>query len=238
MTHHTPDHAAEQSTGWSEEADWTKAWHAFLIDRFGIVQSSARFWLGTITTLVALLSALIVVNRGEALSTLPVGTWGRVVVYLLVALIYVCAFGAVVRGSQACFGGLSVRVPAERDPKESKLRQVRRWLNHQWKPGAVPNTVTWKDFRNDRQQRADDARIYLHQSRGLGIGAVAAGIVLALAVLAMGGFADDPPAVTHVVVIDDGRMVCGPVEQTTDGRVLVGGQQLDEVSELTVVANC
>jgi hypothetical protein len=196
MAHDRTDPAAEQSTAWStEEKDWTNAWHAFVIDRFGLVQSSARFWLGTMTTLVALLSALIVVNRGEALSTLPVGTLGRTVVYLLVALVYVCAFGAVVRGSQACFGGLSVRVDLENtgtqpsdmqpsdmqpsDAKEPDQPHDRGWLSYQWNPDPLPTTVTWENFRNDRLQRGDDARRYLHQSRGLGVGAVGVGIVLA-----------------------------------------------------------
>jgi hypothetical protein len=228
-------HPAVPSPGWPDEAkDWSEGLHEFAVARFGIVQTAARFWLGTMTTLVALFSALIVVNRGESLAELPVATPVRVLLYIVVVIVYGCALGAVIRGSQACFGGLSVRTGDKDDGKGFRNSVV-----EQWHPRAMPDpaTIKWQDFRDDRKERGDDARRFLHQSRALGVGAVLFGVVLALLVLALGGFADDTSDPTHVVVVHDGQVTCGALDRD-NGRTLIGGQEIRGVSQLTTVESC
>ena len=81
---------AEASDAWSEEL------HKFVLERFTLVQAAARFWLGTMTTLVGLFSALLVINRGESLAALSGPMAVRVGLYVTVVAIYGCAFAAVV----------------------------------------------------------------------------------------------------------------------------------------------
>lgn len=238
MTDDSHDPAPAHRAVWSTEGDdWSRALHGFVVGRFDLVQAAARFWLGTMTTLVALFSALIVINRGEALADLPVGTPVRVLLFIGVVAVYGCAFGAVLLGAQASFGGLTLTRPGQHD---SFLSDPWRWVHDQWSPAPMqdPHSLPWWEFRELRKLRGDRARKYLHRSRALGIGALVMASVVALVVLALGGFGDDPVAPTYVLVVHDGQITCGPMERTSEGGVLVGGRGLDGVSHLTVVPDC
>jgi hypothetical protein len=232
-----PPAPAQRAVWYTEGDDWSTALHEFVVARFDLVQAAARFWLGTMTTLVALFSALIVINRGEALAELPVGTPVRALLFIGVVAVYGCAFGAVLLGAQASFGGLTLTRP---DQHLSFLGDPGGWVHDQWSPEPMqdPHSLHWWEFRDLRRQRGDRARKYLHRSRALGIGALVVASVLALVVLALGGFGDDASAPTYVVVIHDGQITCGPMKSTSEGRVLVGGQGLDNVSQLTAVPAC
>jgi hypothetical protein len=215
---------------------WEKELHEFVLHRFSLVQSAAQFWLGTMTTLVALFSALIVINQGESLAELPVAAPVRVGLYVIVVGVYLCAFGAVILGAQASFGGLSFGTSA----RISLLRHPIKELKRQWSPEPMPDpeSFTAPQFRDLRQRRADRARRYLHRSRALGTLALVVAGVLALVVLAIGAFADDAPAPTYVVVIHDGAVTCGALERTVGGHTLIGGEEFEEVSHLTAVPAC
>jgi hypothetical protein len=233
----SPDPAPAADAGWPKASDdWSEELHKFVLERFTLVQAAARFWLGTMTTLVGLFSALLVINRGESLAALsgPMGL--RVGLYVTVVAIYVCAFAAVVLAAQASFGGLTL--PTADTPSFWRHPLKAAW--RQWMPEDMEDSDTgdWKKFRELRRQRANRARKYLHRSRALGIVALVVAAILALVVLALGGFADDPPALTYVVVVHDGQVTCGALERAADGRTLIGGQEYDEISQLAPVPEC
>jgi len=61
-----PDATAEEAEAWSGE------YHSFLRGRVARVQDQARAWLGVMTTMLSLFSLLVLVNKGQSLSDLPV----------------------------------------------------------------------------------------------------------------------------------------------------------------------
>lgn len=104
--------AAEPAAG-DDTGQWDLDYQTFRHGRLERVQDSARQWLGTITALLGLFSAAIVVGGGNSVSDLS-STWRRVVFFAAV-LVYALAFYSVGIGAAATFGGLGLRPPNVND---------------------------------------------------------------------------------------------------------------------------
>ena len=215
--------------GWAEDLE------NFVRGRVNRVQTAAQFWLGTMTTLLGLFSALIVFNGGQSLAELPVGTPVRIVLYVATVTVYCCAFGAVVLGARATFGGLTL---AQGD--EPATRTPLRWVASKWSPDSMddPTDFGWREFREHQMARADRLRTHLHRSRALGVLAILLAGLLALVVLAVGAFADQPADRTYVVVVHDGEVSCGAIGISNSGRTTIGGRVVEGVRQLVPVAHC
>jgi hypothetical protein len=72
--------------------------------------------------------------------------------------------------------------------------------------------ASWQKYRDDTVDNADRNRLYLHASRVLGVFAAAFIAVLAIVAVVAGTVA---PAPTDVIVVHHGRLICGPVGDTT-----------------------
>jgi membrane protein YqaA with SNARE-associated domain len=70
----------------------------------------------------------------------------------------------------------------------------------------------WKKYRDDIVDNADRNRLYLHASRVLGVFAAVFIAVLAIVAVVAGTVA---PAPSDVIVVQHGRLICGPVGDTT-----------------------
>src|SRR5262245_30621939 len=220
----------------AEAQAWTDDYHAFLRGRVASVQRAAQAWLGVMTTLLSLFSILVLLNQGQALGDLPIGTGWLAVLYAVAALAFGLAFVALVLGARATFGGLGM---GGDDSQAGGPAGLWHSLHKEWKPDPVP--VSWdRDWREYRehQARADVLRKYLHRSRILGVLAAVVVGVLSLAVLGIGAFGEPDEAPTKVVVVDRGRVYCGPLTTDAQGRVTIAGQTFRRATQVLRVGSC
>jgi hypothetical protein len=209
-------------------------------------QSAAQSWVGVMTTLLGLFSAVVVVSGGTTISELPVGTGGKALVFVLAVITFGFAFTAVVNGAQATFGGgglgLTPKPPDKgwlmKLPEGLRIRVV-SWATL-WRPLPLvgdPN-YRWEIYRVRQLTQADELRVHLHRSRLLGVIAALLAGSLALVVLGIGAFAKPAPTRTSVVVIADGVVTCGTIDVAADGQTRVGGRVISRATQVVVVAHC
>jgi hypothetical protein len=176
---------------------WEQDFRDFVHGRMARVQSAAQQWLVTITALLGLFSAAVVVGGGgSGIGKLP-GAWPGVVVGLA-AVVYGVAFRAVWEGALATFRGLGVRLPNEdetryaaeaeklRDWKETDRNELDRALNRaralaklstqgskwktfadMWSPPPLVGGVS--AYRDRYELQTNSLRRHLHRSRVLGV---------------------------------------------------------------------
>ena len=104
--------------------EWRKEYRQFVHSRVGQTHSQAQSWLGVMSTLLGLFSAVVVISHGTAINELPVGTLARGLVFVLAVIAYGLAFLAVVQGAQATWGawGLALlRPPGKRRPRSGQI---------------------------------------------------------------------------------------------------------------------
>lgn len=99
---------------------------------------------------------------------------------------------------------------------------------------SVTNDNTWDGQRDWVKSQATRAFTRLRLAKRFG-GAAGALLLVGSTVVLLAGEA--VPSVPTVVVVVDGRAVCGPLTSTGAG-LAVGGTALAKVSSLTVVAAC
>jgi hypothetical protein len=226
------------AAGWGQQAPppedradaalWRGEFREFVRGRAARMQTSAQSWLGVMTTLLGLFSAVVVISRGTAISELPVGTGWRAVVFALAVIAYGLVFTAVVMGALATFGGLGLGIGTKPPLKE--------W----WSPTELAGNrrYTWETYRDHQLSQADKLRTHLHRSRLLGVVATLFAAVLALVVLGIGAFADPSQAPTSVVVVHDDQVTCGSINVGADGQTRVGGRVISGATQVVVVAHC
>jgi hypothetical protein len=229
-------------------AAWKKEFEEFGPARVAQVNASAQAWLGIMTTLLGLFSAVVVLNQGSAIGELPIGRVGRGILFTLAVIVYGFAFIAVVYGAAAVSGGLGFGLERPSPPKSltkwSKalgLSQPAWHLWQFWNPeplSPLPPNYTWERFRQHRLERAETLRTHLHRSRLLGVAAAILAGVLALAVLWIGAFVHPSPAPTSVVVVHRGQVTCGSIGVGADGQTRVGGRVISRATQVVVVAHC
>jgi hypothetical protein len=225
---------------------WRDEFRNFVHGRVTHMQTSAQSWLGVMTTLLGLFSAVVVLSGGTTISQLPVGRLGRGLVFALAVIAFGLAFTAVVIGARATFGGLGLGLRPKppftgwlgKLPKRLQAKAATWWTF--WSPlslAAHPD-FTWETYRNRQLRQADELRRYLHRSRILGIAAAFLAAVLALVVLGIGAFAQPSRAPTSVVVIESGQVTCGSIDVAADGQTYVGGRVISRATQVVVVAHC
>jgi hypothetical protein len=226
----TPDH--------DDAADWERDYRQFVHGRVERTQAQAQSWLGVMSTLLGLYSAVVVINHGTTINELPVGSGWRIVVYLLAVLAYGLAVSAVFYGAWATWGGLALGS----NHGEAKIQES-GWFKRNWSPTPhgeqMPTTGRWKDYQKNQFDLADKLRTRLHRSRVLGSFAVFLAATLAMVVLGIGAFVQPPaptPAPTSVVVVHAGRVICASIGD--DGLARVGGQVISQATQVVVVAHC
>jgi hypothetical protein len=230
----------------ADAASWRREFQEWKHGRAARMQTSAQSWLGVMTTLLGLFSTVVVINRGTALSELPVGTVGRGLLFGLAVIAYGLAFAAVVSGALATFSGLGLglvtrprlkgwlgRLP---DPLRAKAVE---WVTL-WSPSPLAGhpDFRWETYRDHQLSQADKLRRYLHRSRLLGIAAAFLAAVLALVVLGIGAFAHPSQSPSSVVVVHGGQVTCGSINVGADGRTRVGGREISRATQVVAVAHC
>jgi hypothetical protein len=226
----------------ADAAAWTRELREFVHGRVGLVHTSAQAWLGVLTTILGLFSAVVVIRGGTAISELPLGTLGRGLVFLSALVVYGLTFWAVVEGALATFGGLGLEAPEHAGSgMMNKLSRFRdRWMEA-WRPPSLAKAM--KEYRGkwygDNQiQLADFLRTRLHRSRLLGIVAALLAGLLALAVFWVSAFFHRAEPPTSVVVVHGGQVTCGSINVGADGQTRVAGQVISGATQVIVVAHC
>lgn len=222
----------------AEAAAWTEEYRAFLRGRVARVQGAAQTWLGIMTTLLGLFSLLVLLNQGQALGDLPVATSWRVVLYVIAALAFGTAFAAVVLGARATFGGIGAAEGAGDSAAPGPWARAAQWIRTKWSPEPLVMEWDrdWTLYRDRQQELSNHLRTQLHRSRLLGVLAALLVGLLALAVLAIGSFRDDPGAA--VVVVERGRVSCGTVSTDDRGRLTVSGRIVESATHVFPVESC
>jgi len=105
----SPDSSEPEINGAAQagRAVWASDYDKLVHGRLERVQASAQQWLSTITALLGLFSAAIVVGGANSVSDLS--TSARRLVFAGAVTVYTVAFLAVVLGAAATFGGLGTR---------------------------------------------------------------------------------------------------------------------------------
>lgn len=222
----------------AEAAAWTEEYHAFLRGRVARVQNAAQAWLGIMTTLLSLFSILVLLNQGQALRDLPVATPWRVLLYLVAAIAFGTAFVAVVIGARATFGGIGAGEATDNPVATPPWMRAGEWIRTKWSPAPLRMEWDrdWGLYRDRQQELANRLRTQLHRSRVLGVLAALLVGMLALVVLAIGSFRETPGV--FVVVVERGRVFCGPASADAQGRLTVGGRAFAGVSQVVPVDSC
>jgi hypothetical protein len=226
-------------------ADWRREFRQFVHGRVTVTQAQAQSWLGVMSTLLGLFSAVVVISHGTAINELPEGPV-RLLVFVFVVVAYLLAFAAVVLGAQASWGGLSLHrssttgdaAAQERSGRPGWLRRAYEWC---WKPSPLAEQLaqdTWMDYKKNHLQVADKLRRRLHRSRFLGILAVLLAAILAMTVLGFGAFAHPAQGDTSVVVVHDGQVTCGSIKIGADGQTRVGDRVISQATQVVVVSHC
>lgn len=233
------------SEGQLDTEDWRREYRQFVHSRVTTTQSQAQSWLGVMSTLLGLFSAVVVISHGTAINDLPVGTV-RVLVFGVAVIAYGVAFTAVVFGAQATWGGLGLgrssttgeATAQERSGRPSRLRRGYQWS---WNPPPLAEQLphdTWLEYKKYQLQLADKLRRRLHRSRTLGVLAVLLAAIVAMAVLGFGAFAHPAQTDTSVVVVHDGQVTCGSINVGADGQTRVGDRVISQATQVVVVSHC
>ena len=207
--HGTPeDHArhgsmpAAASIPQEERERWAADYQEFVHTRMARVQAAAAQWLTTMTALLGVFSAVVVVGGSTTIDAVPVG-WPRWSVLGLAAAVYALTFAAVYQGAQAGFGGLGVRPPTaeeqsyeraaralQTDPPPEDAEQRSRELARTRR--CTPPSSWWyaqpllggpDAYAASYELITNTLRTRLHRSRVLGIAAAVLSGVLAWMVL-------------------------------------------------------
>jgi hypothetical protein len=233
--------------GESEAAAWEREFQQFVHGRVALTQTGAQSWLAVMTTLLGLFSAVVVVNGSTAISELPVGPVGRVLVFGFAVLVYGLTFIAVIYGALATFGGLGLGLPGPPLPNTlnrlspGPLRPVGKKLWEWWTPTPMAHwlpILSGETYRIHQLPLADRLRRYLRRSRLLGIAAALLAGGLALMVLGIGAFVHPVQAPASVVVVQGGQVMCGSIKVDANGQTLVGGRVISRATQVVVVAHC
>jgi len=147
-----------------DSAEWRDAFRHFIVGRVAQAQSQAQSWLGVISTLFGLFSAVVVINRGTTIDELHVGIAVQIVVFALAVITYALVFSAVVEGARATWSGLGLGVPAA--TKDAKAQKWSSRLDHPiklfkslWNPPRLSDHLlgdSWGDYRAYQFHLADD----------------------------------------------------------------------------------
>jgi hypothetical protein len=184
---------------------WQEDYEDFIHGRMVRVQAAAQQWLVTMTSLLGLFSAVVVVGGGNAIEKVPHGI-AQATIVALAAVVYILAFVAVYQGAKATFGGLGLRPagseerayakeasglqnddgPHDLAPlaeiegrirKKQGLDQWREW----WSPPPLLGGV--HAYVETYEHKTNRLRTHLHRSRVLGIVASVLSGVLGWALL-------------------------------------------------------
>jgi hypothetical protein len=230
----------------SDAAEWRREYRQFVHGRVAQTQAQAQSWLGVMSTLLGLFSAVVVIGHGTAINELPVGTGGRGLVFVLAVVAYGLAIRAVVYGAQATWGGLGLGPPPTTGEATAQKRSTppgqedtgfRSW----WSPTPLAEQLpsdTWEEYRDSQLELADKLRRRLHRSRLLGVAAVLLAGILAMAVLGFGAFVHPAQAPTSVVVVHDGQVTCGSINIGAGGQTQVGDRVISQATQVVVVSHC
>jgi hypothetical protein len=233
----------------SEAAGWIRESRQLVYGQVTQIESQAQSWVGVISTLLGLFSAVVVIGRGTAINELPVGIVWRGVVFTFAVITYGLAFIAVVYGLWATWGGLGQHLSAKGEAKTQKRSgrpgQLENWFMHLWRPQSQSEQLKrglsneyWHEYMDKQLDLADELRKPLYRSRLLGVAAVVLAGLLAITVLGFSTFAQSAQAPTLVVVVHDGQMTCGPIHVGADGQTQVSGRVIPETTQVVVVSHC
>jgi hypothetical protein len=240
---HRLAHQDVESETQLDKDEWRQEYRKWVHGRVTETQKQAQSWLGVMSTLLGLFSAVVVISHGAAIDQLPAAIL-RVLVYVFTILAYWLAFAAVVLGARATWGGLSLDPPSttgEASAQEGSDPQgrLRKWFKWAWNPMPLAMQLpcdTWMEYKNKQLELADDGRKHLHRSRTLGVAGVVLAGILALTVLGFGALGP-PQADTSVVVVHDGQVTCGSIS-VDDGQTRVGDRVISQATQVVVVSDC
>jgi hypothetical protein len=116
------------------------------------VQSSARVWLGVLTTLLGLLGSVVLFKGGSLVTGVTSNGWWQAVLIFLIGLVFATAVLAVVTGGVATWGGLQdippdlpedTRPPASADPGRPPSSPPTDKTDKTDKKGRLGRRVFW-----------------------------------------------------------------------------------------------
>lgn len=221
---------------------WNKAVQKFELAKLERVQSSARVWLGVLTTLLGLLGSVVLIKGGDLVTEVTANGAFQTILIFLVAVVLAVTVLAVIFGGQATWGGLGFATsPPVPTAPDSRPRWRRAWFRvavaiDSWsgskksatgRPGDAPRADgDGAAFRDWSLASAERHTIYLHASRSAGV--LAAALIALLAIVAiMAGTVS--PAPSYVIVVHHGRVSCSAVTQS---GTFTG------VTQVVTVGNC
>jgi hypothetical protein len=209
------------------------AWQAELQDfvhgRLERAQKAAASWLVTLTTLLGLFGAVIVLNGGTAISGIRGGFGWRAAAVIIAAATFALAFAAIYEGLSTTFAGLTG------GGWSTHRHDLWRRLRRAWSPpDSHPEQLTWDGFREWNQRRPNEIRRRLHRSRILGILAAAMAGLLALLIIGNAAFIRNQ---TSVIIVERGHVLCGPIKVGTDGLSSIHGHVVSGATQV-IVGSC
>ena len=163
----------------SEDERWAADYQDFVHTRMARVQTAAQQWLVTMTALLSVFSAVVVVGSPATIDTTPAGA-ARWIILGLAGVVYLLAFAAVYKGARATFGGLGLSQSTEDSARLIQSgfgARLAKW----WNPEPISGDVA--AYRNEYETKTNTLRTHLHRSRVLGISAAILSGVLAWTLL-------------------------------------------------------
>lgn len=208
---------------------WQEELQSFVHGRLERAQKAAASWLVTLTTLLGLFGAVIVLNGGAAISGIRGGVGWRAAAVIIATAVFALAFAAIYEGLTTTFAGLTGGGrSAQNDDLRSRVREG-------WSPDAThPEQLTWETFREWNLRRPNEIRRRLHRSRILGTLAAAMAGLLALLIIGNAALIKNQ---TSVIVVERGHLLCGPINVGADGLSRIHGQVVSGATQV-IVGSC
>lgn len=128
------------------------------------MHSTARAWLGVLTTILGLLGSVVLFKGGDLVTDVTANGAFRALLIVLISLVFTVAILAVIFGGMTTWGELSSRTPPTVGTGHSWWRKrffhvAQRLALTSGRQEVVDGKAAWEVYRDDRLESAERRRV-------------------------------------------------------------------------------